>query len=98
MEEKEKKRIRWGNRIRREDFVFEEDGPDHYIVTFSSPAPNGWKWRGRCSRTVLQKILWKEKPRLNDLKAVVWYLRTYGERLKKIMSPGCEAAKTDVVD
>lgn len=95
MEQEKKKRIRWENRIRREDFTFEEDGPDHYIVTFSSPAPNGWKWRARCSRTFLQKILWKEKPRLNDLKAVVWYLKTYGERLKRVMGPGCSSREIE---
>lgn len=79
----EKKYIRWRDKISMRDFSFEADGADHYIVTYTSPSTTGEQWQARCSRTFLQKLLWKEKPRKNDMEAVMWYLKNYGKKLKR---------------
>lgn len=84
MEQEEKKRRPQGRAIiSMRDFSFEADGPDHYIVTYTSPSTTGEQWQARCSRTFLQKLLWKEKPRKNDMEAVMWYIKNYGKKLKR---------------
>lgn len=81
--EKREKRPQGRNIISMRDFSFEADGPDHYIVTYTSPSTTGEQWQARCSRTFLQKLLWKEKPRKNDMEAVMWYIKNYGKKLKR---------------